>query len=653
MLAPRRIGTASLILLPGALTAYTSFQAGGFFAGTPAVLCVVVGVMLVMRFVLAEQPFAGLGRAVAVGAGALGLFAVWILVSVAWSEAPARAVVDFDRALLYWLVLVLLASMPWSRQRLEWAMRFVILAIVAICGIALVTRLFPDALSIDPDVARERLNYPLTYWNALGVMAAVGVVLTVHLACSEREPAVLRVLGAAAAPMLATTLFFTFARGPMAVAIGGVVVYVVLARPRALLSGLLTVGPAMAIALDAADDAELLADDDPTTAAAAAQGEHVAEVLGLCILGVIVARTVLLLADRGLKRIRVEPRVRRGANMAAAAALAAVALVGVVAFDAVGKVSDRIEGFTDQGAPSGNDDLRGRLTDPGNNGRIEQWEIAWNAFRDAPLLGDGAGKFGQRWALEREDDLKVEDAHSLYLESLAELGLVGGLLIAITVGAILLGFAARARGEERHLGAALLGAGLAWAVHAGIDWDWEMPAVTIWLFGLGGMALAADRAESWAPSRTMRTAMAVAVLALLMLPGRMALSQRPLNESVQAIKVGDCERVIDRALASAKAMPVRPEPYELLAFCDWRLGEPELALRMADAAVERDPEWWEPYYTRALIKAAAGQDPRPDALRAYRLNPLEPLARDGRRRFRAENRDDWERLAEEARLPIL
>ena len=63
------------------------------------------------------------------------------------------------------------------------------------------------------------------------------------------------------------------------------------------------------------------------------------------------------------------------------------------------------------------------------------------------------------------------DAHSLYLETLAELGLVGlALLVLALAPPLVAGF----RGVE----AAATGGYVAFLIHAGLDWDWELPAVT-------------------------------------------------------------------------------------------------------------------------------------------------------------------------------
>ncbi len=60
-----------------------------------------------------------------------------------------------------------------------------------------------------PGVSNERLSYPVTYWNTLGLLAALGIVLAFHLSCSLSERRVVRVLAAGVLPLLAVTLFFT------------------------------------------------------------------------------------------------------------------------------------------------------------------------------------------------------------------------------------------------------------------------------------------------------------------------------------------------------------------------------------------------------------------------------------------------------------
>ena len=49
--------------------------------------------------------------------------------------------------------------------------------------------------------------------------------------------------------------------------------------------------------------------------------------------------------------------------------------------------------------------------------------------RDHPVGGTGAGTYAQYWMAARSDRGKVLDVHNLYLETMAELGLVGLCLL--------------------------------------------------------------------------------------------------------------------------------------------------------------------------------------------------------------------------------
>jgi hypothetical protein len=185
-----------------------------------------------------------------------------------------------------------------------------------------------------------------------------------------------------------------------------------------------------------------------------------------------------------------------------------------------------------------------------------------------------------------------------------------------------------------------------------------MPALTAWVFCAGGLALgrpstalaAVGRPEGMVRSLGILCGVGCVVLALV--PLAVLRSQAPLIDAQRALRAGDCQRVIDRSVASASALSVRPEPLELLAWCDVRIGRPELAVQMAEAAVRRDPGSWGPRYTLALMRAVAGEDPRPAARAALDRNPLHPYARDAVRRFNPENRRSWRRLALEAPLPL-
>ena len=652
-----RAGSAAFLLLPGAVTMFMAFRAGGFFPDTSAIVAIVLLLVLIGHVTLARAPFAGLSLPLVAAAGLLGLLALWTLLSQSWSDSPARALVEFDRTLVYLLAVVVFGAAGRTATRLRWMLRGVALAALVVCAVGLVTRVAPDVWPIAPNLANHRLSYPLTYWNAMGLLAALGLVLCVYLTTSEREPAWAKVAGSAALPVLATTLLLTFSRGGIAVAVAGVVLYLLVARPRAV-TGLVAAAPATAIAVHSAYGADLLASSTPTTAAAADQGHHVALVVAICVVGAAAGRALLLAPERSLaRRVRLSPALRRpAAGAIAAGSVVAVGVAVAIALGAPGAIGDQYDRFVHGNIVSSEGDLRQRLSDPGNNGRLAIWRVAAAGFSEERWHGHGAGTYGLRWDRERgpRNRYEVTDGHSLYLEVLDELGLPGIAALALVLLLILGGFAARARGPDRALYGVLTAAAAMWIVHAGIDWDWEMPAVTFWLFAAGGMALAGPPGDDSVPSglpRLGRVAIGIGCLALILTPARLALSESNLQSARRAFAAGDCLKAIDKALAAKAHVDSRPEPYEILGFCDVRTGYARLGVSAMQRAVARDPGNWEMRYGLALVRGAAGLDPRPAVEAARRLNPREALVERAVRVFETSDPREWQRRALGSPLP--
>ena len=657
--APRsaRLSTVTVLALPGILTLYFGFSSGGYFVAATGAAAAGLALVLVVRLTLAATPFGGVSKAGLLAASALAVYTIWTLASALWSGAPARALLEFDRALLYLLALVVLGSVPVSRRRLEASVRTFAAAVTVVCLAGLLSRVAPDLLSAPATAVDERLSYPVSYWNALGLLAAIGLLVCLHLASGARQPRSVRALGAAAIPPLAVTLLLTFSRGAIAAGLVALVLYLVLGRPWGLLGTALAVVPASVVALASAYRADLLATAEPTTVAAIAQGHDLAAVVVFCSVGAGVLRALLngldvRLEQRG-ERARAPGRGGRSLIVAGGVALAVAGLAVAVALDVPDRVGRQYERFL-AGNSTPTSDVRERLTSPANNGRLGHWRVALEGFSRAPLIGQGAGTYQILWVGGRSSDFDAVDAHSLYLEVLAELGLVGLVLLAVALLTLLGRLATRARGRERSLYAVLVASMLAWAIHAGVDWDWEMPVVTAWLFGLGGLGIAARRGETHAPGPAPLTRIAAAIgcLILAVTPALAALSQERLDKSVAAFRRDDCTTSADAALDSIGFLSVRPQPYEVLAYCDVRAGRPRLAIAAVEKALARDPESWEYHYGMALVRAAAGLDPRPQAARALRLNPESPLTQDAVRRFATGDPAKCRTRASGARLPF-
>jgi O-antigen ligase len=637
------------LLLPGALTVYLGFNAGGYFPDTTAVVTIVLLAVLAVRICVARDPFEGFSEPLALAAAAFALYALWTLLSGAWSDAPARALLEFDRALLYLVTFVLFGSFGRTAFRLRWMIRGVALGIAIVCIVGLVTRVLPDVWPVSPGFVTERLSYPVTYWNSLGIMASVGVVLCLHLASSRSEPRLVRVLGAAAVPPLATTLLLTFSRGGIAAGVIGVIAYVFIARPRALLSGLLATVLPTVVAVVTAYDAELLASVDPTSSAATDQGHDVALVVALCTVAAALVRWALVWLDGRPLTLGLPPRALARLQEMAWWGLAGILIVGSLALNVPGYVGDQYDRFVHTTAPTS--DVRERIFDPSNNGRLAHWEVALDTFREGKLRGEGAGTYQVSWAQHRPGSLAtayVRDAHSMYVEVLGELGIVGLVLLLVALGTVFVRLVVGLRGPTRTMYGALLAAMLTLAIHAGVDWDWEMPVVLVWLFALAGLALAAParrRRSSRSLSVPARAVLGVVVILLALVPARIAGSESKLNQSYDAYSEGDCERAIDLARSSSDTLGSRPEPYEVVGYCHVLEGRGRLAVGEIRKAVKRDPDNWEYRYDLALALAASGRDPRPAARAALQLDPLGELTRLAVRRFDTKSPRRWRRTA--------
>lgn len=334
------------LLIPGVLMVIVGFRAGGYFPDATALAAVAIAVVLVLRVAFSKRPFARQRLPYVLCASALGLFALWTLLSGVWSRAPSRAIVEYDRAVLYALLFVALGAWGRSAQSLRWMLRVIAVAAFVICLCGLITRLLPDVWEIAPGIANDRLSYPLTYWNSLGLLTAVGFVSCFALTTDDREPAAGRILGAGALPILASAMLLTFSRGAIAAVAVGLLALVAVGRPRALWSAVLVAVPSVAVAVAWTYAADLLASEQPTTAAAAAQGHGVALVVAVCALLAALGRAAMLRRDP-LWAIRTGPGVLRGNPIAWSAGLAVFVAVAIVA-GLPGAVSDQVQRLADE-----------------------------------------------------------------------------------------------------------------------------------------------------------------------------------------------------------------------------------------------------------------------------------------------------------------
>jgi hypothetical protein len=182
-----------------------------------------------------------------------------------------------------------------------------------------------------------------------------------------------------------------------------------------------------------------------------------------------------------------------------------------------------------------------------------------------------------------------------------------------------------------------------------------MPVVTVPFFAAAGLALSPPSGSvgRWIPGRTPRLLLAGVCLAAVVLPVLLIGSQSRLTDAERALYSSKCAKAAPAARSSIGWLSARPEPYEILGFCDLQRGQPALAIAQMRRAVQRDPSSWERYYALALAQASAGMDPRPAAARALRMNPHEPLTQQAAIQLRGASPARWVRKARAIRAAAL
>jgi hypothetical protein len=443
-----------------------AFFSGGYFA-EPRLIAAIVMWALVLALVVAGIAPLPRSRPGWLVLGGLVSLTVWTGISIAWAPLGGPALDSLQRLVLYTgalLVAIGALRSQLAMQALEPALAG---GAAIVVGYGLSGRLVPGIVELERSrSAGGRLEQPITYWNAEGALAAVGLVLCARLAGDRTRPAWIRALAASAAVPLSAGVYLSFSRGAIAAAVVGLVVLVSLAPTRGQWRG-------AAIVLATGLLAALVCGLVPAVASleGSQRGRDGALVLiTLVALAVVAAYAVVRFAAEDAELLW----LRRARPVAAG--LIAVVAIGLL----VGGLAEKpSQAELSEGAGFG------RLKSVSSN-RYEYWRVGLNAFADEPLTGLGGGGFRVAWLKERPIPEAVRDAHSLQVEAAAELGIVGLLALGVMLAGV---FCAGRRALREAGSGAVAGACSAlvvWILHASVDWDWQFPAVTLPAVALAG-----------------------------------------------------------------------------------------------------------------------------------------------------------------------
>jgi hypothetical protein len=315
--------------------------------------------------------------------------------------------------------------------------------------------------------------------------------------------------------------------------------------------------------------------------------------------------------------------VPRQLLLAAGGAVWLLVAAGVVAFTVRfgapwTAVADGWRTFSHGSSSGGGSTLNGRLFSFYGSGRVTQWDVAWDQVKAHPWLGGGAGTWADYWVQHRPVASTVHNVHNLYLEALSETGPVG---LLFTVGFLGAPFAALVRARKAPLVSAAAAALVAFAVHAIVDWDWQLAGVTVPALLCGVAIVVSADAEAVAVPRVLLVRVATGSVALLLaLAVWMAVGRVELARITTAVNGNRWSSAQHDAHRAATLEPWSSEGWQRLGATASANGGTAIARSAYTRAVARQPANWALW--DALAQVSSGAAKRRALARAHALNPL-------------------------------
>ena len=540
----------------------------------------------------------------------------WTWISSAWSIDLSASVLEGQRGLVLIGAVAAVFLLAPARP-VRPLLGAVGAATTGISAYALATRLFPGRIGSYDTLAVYRLNTPIGYWNGLGVFAALGAVLALGFAARGARP-VTRGVAAASLLVLVPTLYFTFGRGAWLAGFAGLVVLFALdARRLQLAAVALCVLPWPALAVALASRSHALTRQSSILPRAAHDGHRLA--LELALLAVAAAGAAVA-AQQVERRVAVSRRVRLAFTVVLIACVLAALGAGISRYGSPPTIARKAyDSFTS--APKSTTDLNARLFSLSSNGRTDLWHVAWLEVKAHPVAGGGAGSYARYYLAHRHTTQQVQDAHSLYLETLAELGPLG---LALLLAMLALPLVAAVRLRRHPLVPVAAAAYAVFLVHALADWDWELAGVTLAALLCGLACLLAGREEQQPAALSSRARVGLGVsaatlgaVALLGLIGNSA-----LGASDSAAAAGNWSSAERHAHAAIRWLPWSAAGWQRLGEAQIGAHDRAAAAHSLRRAIAKDGNDWVIWLD--LVAATRGQAQTSALVQASRLNPLSP-----------------------------
>ena len=561
-------------------------------------------------------------RLALIALGLFAAFAIWILISLGWASDAERAFAQFNQVALYvavFAIAIVLARLLPARVLVGG----VALALSAIAAVALVSRFFPSTFGVSPGAQflqplKYRLSFPLGYWNGLGIEVALAYPLLLSFMTSRRS----RIVGALAAlplPLLGAVMYLTSSRGAFAATAVGVVAFLVLTPKRwPALAAVVVAGVAGAVAVAVLVPKKQLVDGHMRTRLGVQQGHHAA--LWIAITCVVTALVWAALAELGTR----VPTPSRRVGQVTTAALVVLAVAAIALAHPIAKFDNFKSNPTI--ANTHGTETTNHLLNSSGSGRWQFWSAAVSEFRAHPVNGGGAGSWQAWWLQHNSLKISSEFAHSLYLESLAELGIVGLLLLAAAVLTAVVGAVRSALALASAEVAAAAACSVAFFVAAAYDWVWQLAGIAVVGVGMLGVALGAlpaTRATAWGRAGIVRPVIAVVAVAAIIPQFVVLAAGSHLRNSQDAFFAGDAARARSEAFDAKAIEPWAATPYLWLGLVAEGEGNYRVAAHWLDDAISHSRRDYQLWLRAAIIETKRGNAlaAKRDLAEARRLNP--------------------------------
>lgn len=617
-------------LLSFGLVVYLGLKGGGYDSLVHDQVGIAIWWIVLATVLVGALPCRRLGLLAWCSLGLLAAFVAWTALSLGWTESTDKTSADLARVATY-LGIFTLALLTHNSKSARRMVAAVGTGIACVSIVALLSRLhpawFPEAEETVRFLAnsRDRLSFPLNYWNGLAALIAIGLPLMLQVATCAKS-ALFRSLAAAVLPAMTLTIFLTLSRGGIAAAIVALAIFLALTSDRLpKLLTLLVTGIGGAILIGALLQRNEL-QDGLLNAAARAQGN---EMLAMTI--IVCAGVGLVQAGISLTLIHgMRPRwtlVSRRQGLAFSLSGLLAVLIAAAVFNAPDRASDAWSDFKRVDAPGAG---TARLSSVAGESRYQFWSSAVRQDQTKPLTGTGSGTFEYWWTRDGDAPDVVRDTHSLYMQTLGELGIVGLVVLAAFLLMVLIGgarwtLAAGQRGRPQ-LAAALAGC-VAFCITATFDWIWQLPVLPVSLLLLTSVLLSTGtrprRGESPALRSPLQAAFALSSIAAIVAIAAPLASSTLIRQSQAYARAADLPAALRAARSAQNVRSDAATPRLQQALLLEAQGSLSLAAAAARGAAQRESTNWRIWLVLSRIEAEQGRASA--ALRHYReaksLNP--------------------------------